>query len=165
MAGCCIHSESLLASMAPATRRQFQLCVGRQNGQSMAIYCTSCPVSHLIYIVCLLLFKVIPIVSVLTSGVRPTAVAKDTLSSSNSKCTFSSPRSFCYLVLVTNVDFLAGSSHSVGRRSTENVKLVCYYSNWAVYRPGMAKFTPQNINPFLCVWPFFPFAHCQLVNV
>merc|ERR1719444_491822 len=29
-------------------------------------------------------------------------------------------------------------------------KVVCYYANWAVYRQGDAKFTPQNINPYLC---------------
>ena len=42
-------------------------------------------------------------------------------------------------------------SHSVERRAVDDLKIVCYYSNWAVYRPGLAKFTPQNINPYLCV--------------
>lgn len=42
-------------------------------------------------------------------------------------------------------------AHNKTKRAQDNVKLVCYYSNWAVYRPGVAKFTPQNINPFLCV--------------
>ena len=45
--------------------------------------------------------------------------------------------------------------HNITKRSSndqqENVKLICYYSNWAIYRPGVARFTPQNINPFLCV--------------
>ena len=36
--------------------------------------------------------------------------------------------------------------------------MVCYYSNWAVYRPGLAKFTPQNINPFLCSHLIYAFA-------
>nr|CAI5827024.1 unnamed protein product [Callosobruchus analis] len=31
------------------------------------------------------------------------------------------------------------------------MRVVCYYTNWSVYRPGVAKFTPQNINPYLWV--------------
>ena len=27
---------------------------------------------------------------------------------------------------------------------------VCYYTNWSQYRPGMGKFFPENIDPFLC---------------
>ena len=45
----------------------------------------------------------------------------------------------------------SSSSLSLSNDQNENVKLICYYSNWAIYRPGVARFTPQNINPFLCV--------------
>ncbi|XP_061075755.1 acidic mammalian chitinase-like [Conger conger] len=31
-----------------------------------------------------------------------------------------------------------------------STKLVCYFSNWSQYRPGIGKFTPANVDPFLC---------------
>jgi len=36
-------------------------------------------------------------------------------------------------------------------------KVVCYYANWAVYRKGNAKYTPQNINPYLCTHLIYAF--------
>nr|XP_060629025.1 acidic mammalian chitinase-like [Anolis sagrei ordinatus] len=37
-------------------------------------------------------------------------------------------------------------------------KLVCYVTNWDQYRAEPAKFTPENIDPFLCTHVIFAFA-------
>lgn len=37
-------------------------------------------------------------------------------------------------------------------------KIVCYYTNWAQYRPQSGSFFPENINPKLCTHIIFAFA-------
>lgn len=41
--------------------------------------------------------------------------------------------------------------------SKNNKRVVCYYANWSAYRPGQAKFLPQNINPYLCTHLIYAF--------
>jgi hypothetical protein len=41
--------------------------------------------------------------------------------------------------------------------SGSSKRVVCYYTNWSVYRPGTAKFSPQNINPYLCTHLIYAF--------
>ncbi|KAG5274671.1 hypothetical protein AALO_G00138870 [Alosa alosa] len=39
-----------------------------------------------------------------------------------------------------------------------STKLVCYFSNWSQYRPSMGKFTPANVDPFLCTHVIYTLA-------
>ena len=36
-------------------------------------------------------------------------------------------------------------------------RIVCYYTNWSVYRQGLAKYQPANINPHLCTHLIYAF--------
>ncbi|KAM6927299.1 LOW QUALITY PROTEIN: acidic mammalian chitinase-like [Xenentodon cancila] len=43
-------------------------------------------------------------------------------------------------------------------------KLVCHMTNWAQYRPGTGKFTPDNIDPFLCTHIIYSLATINSFN-
>uniref|UniRef100_A0A2K5ZIX7 Acidic mammalian chitinase n=1 Tax=Mandrillus leucophaeus TaxID=9568 RepID=A0A2K5ZIX7_MANLE len=40
-------------------------------------------------------------------------------------------------------------------------QLTCYFSNWAQYRPGLGRFTPDDIDPCLCTHLIYAFAGMQ----
>ena len=35
---------------------------------------------------------------------------------------------------------------------------VCYFTNWAQYRPGAGRYKPHNVDPFLCTHLMYSFA-------
>uniref|UniRef100_A0A3Q2DR11 GH18 domain-containing protein n=1 Tax=Cyprinodon variegatus TaxID=28743 RepID=A0A3Q2DR11_CYPVA len=48
--------------------------------------------------------------------------------------------------------------------SAASSKLVCHMTNWAQYRPSGAKFTPDNIDPFLCTHVIYSLATINSFN-
>ncbi|ROT85316.1 putative mucin-17-like [Penaeus vannamei] len=64
-------------------------------------------------------------------------------------------------VLLATAALLAAwtHGHEIEKRqaSEPERRVVCYYTNWSVYRRGLAKYTPQNINPYLCTHLVYAF--------
>jgi len=46
----------------------------------------------------------------------------------------------------------------VALATATNYKRVCYYTNWAQYRPAGGKYFPEDIDPFLCTHVIYSFA-------
>ena len=43
-------------------------------------------------------------------------------------------------------------------KSEGEYMMVCYFTNWAMYRRGIGKYTPEDINPDLCTHIVYGFA-------
>uniref|UniRef100_A0A2H8TTC1 chitinase n=1 Tax=Melanaphis sacchari TaxID=742174 RepID=A0A2H8TTC1_9HEMI len=68
-------------------------------------------------------------------------------------------------LLIFGSIIISDAEHDIQKReSSEQKKVVCYYTNWSVYRPGTAKFSPQNINPYLCTHLIYAFGGLDKEN-
>jgi len=44
------------------------------------------------------------------------------------------------------------------------MEMGCYFTNWSQYRPGIGKYTPANVDPFLCTHLLYAFAMINYAN-
>lgn len=51
-----------------------------------------------------------------------------------------------------------GSSDEAKSMARRDVKIVCYYTNWAQYRPKPGSYTPDNLDAKLCTHVIYAFA-------
>ncbi|TRY98308.1 hypothetical protein DNTS_022310 [Danionella cerebrum] len=45
-----------------------------------------------------------------------------------------------------------------------SMEMGCYFTNWSQYRPGIGKYMPSNVDPFLCTHLFYAFAMINHAN-
>ncbi|KAM4570582.1 acidic mammalian chitinase-like [Fundulus diaphanus] len=53
---------------------------------------------------------------------------------------------------------LAGLTLLMCLQTVSSTKLVCYFTNWSQYRPGLGKYTPENVDPNICTHLIYAFS-------
>ncbi|XP_036386815.1 acidic mammalian chitinase-like [Megalops cyprinoides] len=59
---------------------------------------------------------------------------------------------------MARITVLAGLGVLLSLQIVASTKLVCYFSNWSQYRPGLGRFTPDNVDPHLCTHVIYALA-------
>ncbi|XP_072521585.1 chitinase, acidic.1 [Salminus brasiliensis] len=59
---------------------------------------------------------------------------------------------------MSKLTLIAGLGLLLSLQIVTSTKLVCYFSNWSQYRPGNGRFTPDNVDPFLCTHVIYALA-------
>lgn len=65
--------------------------------------------------------------------------------------------------MMTKFIFLAGFSLALCHFGWAS-ELICYFTNWSQYRPGVGKYMPENVDPHLCTHLIYAFSAINPAN-